>query len=186
MRRRRLMSPTGDPTRLPLFLDGDDGLGVLQSSQEPRILSFGLRQLPRHRIAHRRLGASFDRRLCTEQARVAKLAPFAQARRIQTFPAQDGAGAASGGAIDLRQNLQLVLRGERPTARPIRQFGSCRRRGWHGGRPPAFHRANPCGTTQLRVFAWHNHVISVLRPEAKLFGLRCLMIIGTEGDASQE
>jgi hypothetical protein len=24
-------------------------------------------------------------------------------------------------------------------------------------------------------------VISVLRPEAKLFGLRCLMIIGTEG-----
>jgi hypothetical protein len=24
-------------------------------------------------------------------------------------------------------------------------------------------------------------MISVLRPEAKLFGLRCLMIIGTEG-----
>ncbi|MEA2678876.1 MAG: hypothetical protein QOK03_598 [Candidatus Binataceae bacterium] len=47
----------------------------------------------------------------------------------------------------------------------------------------SFRRANPCGTTQLRVFAWHNHVISVLRPEAILFGLRCLMIIGTEGGA---
>jgi hypothetical protein len=31
---------------------------------------------------------------------------------------------------------------------------------------------------------WHNHVISVLRPEAKLFGLRCLTIIGTEGPGS--
>jgi hypothetical protein len=27
-------------------------------------------------------------------------------------------------------------------------------------------------------------MISVLRPEAKLFGLRCLMIIGTEGNAA--
>jgi len=29
-------------------------------------------------------------------------------------------------------------------------------------------------------------VISVLRPEAKLFGLRCLMIIGTEGGLGSE
>jgi hypothetical protein len=29
-------------------------------------------------------------------------------------------------------------------------------------------------------------VISVLRPEAKLFGLRCLMIIGTEGDGGAD
>jgi hypothetical protein len=86
----------------------------------------------------------------------------------------------AGGAIDLRQNPQPVLHRERPAARPMRQFRSCCRRGWHGGRPPAFHRANPCGAIQLRVFDWHNHVISVLRPEAKLFGLRCLMIIGTE------
>ena len=32
-----------------------------------------------------------------------------------------------------------------------------------------------------RLVLRHNHVISVLRPKVKLFGLRCLMIIGTEG-----
>jgi hypothetical protein len=48
-------------------------------------------------------------------------------------------------------------------------------------RPSLRHRAGPSGTIQLQVFDWHNHVISILRPEAKLFGLRCLMIIGTEG-----
>ena len=181
MRRRCRMSPAGDPTRLPLFLDGDDGLGMFQPAQEPGILPFGLRQFRRHRIAHRGLGSSFDGGLCTERASVAQPAPFAQGRRIQTFPAQDGAGAASGGAVDLRQNPQLVLHREGPTPRPIRQFGSRRRRGWHSGRPPAFRRASPCGITQLRVFVRHNHAISVLRPEAKLFGLRCLMIIGTEG-----
>jgi hypothetical protein len=85
------------------------------------------------------------------------------------FATQDGAGAAGRSAIDLRQNSQLVLPGERPAARPVRQFGSCRRWGCHGG------------TIRLRVSVRRNHVISVLRPEAKLFGLRCLMIIGTEG-----
>jgi hypothetical protein len=90
-----------------------------------------------------------------------------------------GAGAASGRAIDLRQYPQLVSPGERPTARPIRH-GNRRRWGCHGGRPPASHRVSPSGAIQLPVSDWHNHVISVLRPEAKLFGLRCLMIIGTE------
>jgi len=51
----------------------------------------------------------------------------------------------------------------------------------HGGRPPASYRVSPSGAIRLQVSDWHNHVISVLRPEAKLFGLRCLMIIGTEG-----
>ena len=175
------MSPAGDPARLQLFLDGDDGLGMLQSAHQSRILPFGLRQFRRHRIARRGLRPSFDRRLCTERASVAQPAPFAQGRGIQAFPAQDGAGASGGGAIDLGQNPQLVPDGERPPARPIRQLRSRRRWGRHGGRPPASHRASPSGTIQLQVFDWHNHVISVLRPEAKLFGLRCLTIIGTEG-----
>ena len=66
--------------------------------------------------------------------------------------------------------------------RPIRQLRSRRRWGWHGGRSQASHRASPSGTIQLLVFNWHNHVISVLRPEVKLFGIRCLMIIGTEAN----
>ena len=33
---------------------------------------------------------------------------------------------------------------------------------------------------RLHISIRHNYLISVLRPEAKLFGLRYLMIIGTE------
>ena len=94
-------------------MDGDDGLGMLQPAHQPRILPFGLRQFGRQRIAYRRLRPSFDRRPSTERASVSQPAPFAQGRRVQTFPAQDGAGAASGGAIDLGQNPQLVPDGER-------------------------------------------------------------------------
>jgi hypothetical protein len=32
--------------------------------------------------------------------------------------------------------------------------------------PLASHRVNPCGAIQLPFSDWHNHVISVLRPEA--------------------
>jgi hypothetical protein len=86
-----------------------------------------------------------------------------------------------GDPYDIGGGFKRVPDGERPPARPIRQLRSRCRWGWHGGRPPASHRASPSGTIQLQVFDWHNHVISVLRPEAKLFGLRCLTIIGTEG-----
>jgi hypothetical protein len=84
---------------------------------------------------------------------------------MQTFAAKDDGGAASGGAIDLGQYPKLVPDGERPPARPIRQFGSRRRWGCHGGRPPASHRVSPSSTIQLHVSDWHNHVISMLRPE---------------------
>jgi hypothetical protein len=178
---RCLASPAGCPAALQLFLDIDNRLGVLQLPPEPRILPLELRHLRRQRIARRRLRPSFDRRQAAERASGAQSAPIAQGRRIQAFPAQDGAGAARGCAVDLRQDTQLVLPSERPSARPVREFGSCRRWGCHGDRPPASHRVSPSGTIRLRVFVRHNHVISVLRPEAKLFGLRCLMIIGTEG-----
>src|ERR1019366_4719128 len=69
-----------------------------------------------------------------------------------------------------------------PTPRPIRQFGRCRRRGRHCGRPPASLRTSPGGTVRFNLFVLHDHVMVVLRPcEAKLSGLRCLTIIGTEG-----
>ena len=43
-------------------------------------------------------------------------------------------------------------------------------------------RTSPGGTVHFRFFALHDHVMVVLRPcEAKLSGLRCLTIIGTEG-----
>src|SRR5664279_3390973 len=73
----------------------------------------------------------------------------------------DGGAAVCGGVIDLRKNPQLVLPGERPSARPIRQFGSRRRWGRHGGRPPASYRVGPSGAIRLQVSDWHNHVISV-------------------------
>src|ERR1700688_3227673 len=95
------------------FLDGDDRLGMLQPAHQSPILPFGLRQFGRQRIAYRRLWPSFDRRQSTERASLAQPAPFAQGRRVQTFPAQDGAGAASGSASDLGQNPQLVPDGER-------------------------------------------------------------------------
>jgi hypothetical protein len=39
------------------------------------------------------------------------------------------------------------------------------------------------GTVRFRFFVLHDHVMVVLRPcEAKLSGLRCLTIIGTEGN----
>src|ERR1019366_169410 len=51
------------------------------------------------------------------------------------------------------------------------------------GRPPASLRTGPGGTVRFRFFVLHDHVMVVLRPcEAKLSGLRCLTIIGTEGD----
>src|SRR5664280_1325410 len=60
---------------------------------------------------------------------------------------------------------------------------SCRRRrGRHCGRPPASLRTSPGGTVRFRFVVLHDHVMVVLRPcEAKLSGLRCLTIIGTEG-----
>jgi hypothetical protein len=179
MRRRCRSSPAADPIRPQLFLDRDNRLGVLQPAHQPRILPFDLRQLRRHRITQHGLRSSFDRRQAAKRTSVAQSAPITQGRGIQAFAAQDDGGAAGGGAIDLGQNSQLV--GERPSARPVRQFGSSCRWGCHGGRPPASHRVSPSGTIRLRVSVRHNHVISVLRPEAKLFGIRCLMIIGTEG-----
>jgi hypothetical protein len=101
-------------------LDGDDGLGMFQPTHQPRILPFGLRQFGRQWIARCGFRPSLDRRQSTERASVAQSAPIAQGRGIQAFAAQDGGGAAGGGAIDLRQNPQLVLPGERPSARPIR------------------------------------------------------------------
>src|SRR5450756_1663992 len=52
----------------------------------------------------------------------------------------------------------------------------------YGGRPEADRSAGPGGTVRFRFFVLHDHVMVVLRPcEAKLLGLRCLTIIGTEG-----
>src|SRR5665213_2694221 len=87
-----------------------------------------------------------------------------------------------GGGVSLCQNTQFRLRRKSPTPRPIRQFGRRRRRGRHCGRPPASLRTSPGGTVRFRFFVLHDHVMVVLRPcEAKLSGLRCLTIIGTEG-----
>ena len=110
--------------------------------------------------------------------------PYTRTRQLladdaAVSPTQGCAGAASGSAIDLRQNPQLILHRERPAARLVRKFGSCRRWGRHGGRPPASHRQPERHHVSVR----QNHMISALRPEAKLFGLRCLMIIGTEGNS---
>src|ERR1019366_9554756 len=53
------------------------------------------------------------------------------------------------------------------------------------GTPPASLRTSLGGTVRSNFFVLHDHVMVVLRPcEAKLSGLRCLTIIGTEGAAA--
>src|ERR1019366_5819022 len=102
---------------------------------------------------------------------------------IQAFSAQDCSDPTNvGGGVSLCQNTQFRLHRKSPTPRPIRQFGRRRRRGRNCGRPPASLRTSPGGTVRFRFFVLHDHVMVVLRPcEAKLSGLRCLTIIGTEG-----
>src|ERR1019366_2062187 len=103
---------------------------------------------------------------------------------VQAFSAQDCSDPTNvGGGVSLCQNTQLRLHRKSPTPRPIRQFGRRRRRGRHCGRPPASLRTSPGGTVRFNFFVLHDHVMVVLRPcEAKLSGLRCLTIIGTEGN----
>src|ERR1019366_8814721 len=105
---------------------------------------------------------------------------------VQAFSAQDCSDPTNvGGGVNLCQNTQLRLHRKSPTPRPIRQFGRRCRRGRHCGRPPASLRTSPGGTVRFNFFVLHDHVMVVLRPcEAKLSGLRCLTIIGTEGNVA--
>jgi hypothetical protein len=114
---------------------------------------------------HPRFGPSLDWRQSTERASVAQSSPVAQCRGVQgPRGARWRRCHRRGRAIDLRQNPQLVLPGEGPPARPIRQFGSRRCWGCHGGRPWASPRVSPSGAIKFQVSVWHNHVISILRP----------------------
>jgi hypothetical protein len=164
--RRCLASPAGYPAGPQLFLDFDDRLGVLQSPPEPCILPLGLRQFHRQRIPRHRLWPPLGRCQRIKSAAVALPAPVRQARRVQAFPAQDRSDPANlGGTVNLGQNAKLRLRRKSPTPGPIQHLGRRRRRGRHCRRPPASLRINSSGTVRFPFFAWHDHVMVVLRPQ---------------------
>jgi hypothetical protein len=102
----------------------DDGFGALEAPRQASIIALNKGQLGCHWIGFEGLRAAFRWNQCTEGSGVPQPAPLGEGRGVEPLATQDG-GDASGfsGAIGLGQDAQLVLRGERPAARPIRQFG---------------------------------------------------------------
>jgi hypothetical protein len=105
-------------------LQVDDGFGALEASCQASIIALNKGQLGCHWLGFDGLRAAFGWNQCTEGSGVPQPAPFSKGRGVEPLATQDG-GDATGlsGAIGLGQDAQLVLRGERPAAGPIRQFG---------------------------------------------------------------
>jgi len=119
-RRCRRSAAERSPTAPRLFLDLDDGLGLLQAFPEHgRLAPFG-RQFGGERVAGFGFGPALGRGQGRQGAGRPLAAPIGQRRRIQPLASQDGADVtAAAGAVGLLQDAELVLGGESPPFRPI-------------------------------------------------------------------
>jgi hypothetical protein len=105
-------------------LDVDDGFGARQAPREAGNVLLKPGQFACQRIGVSGFGAALDRTQATNGPGIPLAAPVGESGRVQSFTTQDGADTTGcSGTIGLRQDAQLVLRGEGPAAGAVRQFG---------------------------------------------------------------
>jgi len=98
------------PEALPLFLDGDDCLRLIQAAAQGGILAIGLGQFGLQRIDRSFLGTARTRLQRAQSAGFALPPPVAQRRGIQALPTKNGGDATRiYRAVSLRQNPQLRI-----------------------------------------------------------------------------
>jgi hypothetical protein len=97
---------------------------MCQAPRETGIVALRQSEFGRQRVDFDGLAAALARNQRAEGTGVALPAPVGEGRGVDALAAQNGADATGfRGAIGLGKNAQLVLGGECPAARTIRQFG---------------------------------------------------------------
>jgi hypothetical protein len=106
-------------------LNVDDRFGTGQALRETGMILLKPGQFGCQWIKFGGLGAAHSRTQAADGPGIALAAPAGESGGVQPLPTQDGADATGcGGTIGLRQDPQLILRGERPAAgAAVRQFG---------------------------------------------------------------
>jgi hypothetical protein len=155
---------SGRPGKAASFLVAMMAPACPNGASAPRILPLGLRQFGGQWIAKCRFPSSIG--VCPPSAPASRN-PRHSLRGEEYRPSRRRMAAVPPAGRDRSPPESAACPARsRPSARPIRQFGGRRRWGLPRRSVPASHRGSPSGAIQLHVFDWHNHVISVLRPEA--------------------